>query len=548
MRKKIFRSIITVALTVMGSVLLIASSFLYDYFSRLQKSQLKEELLSVAKNIDAKGLTYFDDYESSNFRFTVIAEDGTVLYDSKADIKEMENHLDRQEVSDALKNGSGSASRYSATLTENTLYEAVMLQNGTVLRVAVDRVTVGLLIFKMLPAICAIVIVSAFVALILSDKMAKSIVKPLSELDLENPPKDEIYEELTPVLTKLGMQQRQIKRQLRELKQKSDEFERITSSMSEGLVILDKNGTVLNINTAAKKLFGVSSYAVGAAFLAVDRSENMRNAVKKAFEEKHSELREERAGREYQFIISRTESEGRALGAIILCFDVTEAALAERQRREFTGNVSHELKTPLQSIIGSAELLENGLVKAEDTGRFVGNIKNEAKRLVSVINDIIRLSQLDGESAPATESVNLYDVADEVVEGLSSAAANKSVKISLHGNGIEINGIRRYIYEIIYNLCDNAIRYNKEGGSVDISLKEENGRAVIAVKDTGIGIPEEHQPRIFERFYRVDKSHSRQTGGTGLGLSIVKHAVAYHGGEIELLSEENKGTKIIVKF
>lgn len=548
MRKKIFRSIIAVALTVMAAVLLIASSFLYDYFSRLQKSQLNEELSSAAEGVEKQGIGYFYDFKSSNLRFTVIAEDGTVLYDSKVDIKEMENHLDRQEVSAALKDGRGSASRYSATLTENTLYEAVKLQNGTVLRVAVDRVTVGILIFKMLPAICAIVIVSVFVALILSDKMAKSIVKPLGELDLENPPKDEIYEELTPVLNKLGMQQRQIKRQLGELKQKSDEFERITSSMSEGLVILDKNGTVLNINTAAKKLFGVSSYAVGAGFSAVHQSDDLKAAVDKAFSEGHTELREERNEREYQFIISRTEQEGKTLGAIILCFDVTEAAVAERQRREFTGNVSHELKTPLQSIIGSAELLENGLVKAEDTARFVGNIKNEAKRLVSVINDIIRLSQLDGESAPATESVNLYDVAKEVVEGLSSTAANKSVKISLHGNDIEINGIRRYIYEIIYNLCDNAIRYNKEGGSVDISLKQENGRAVITVKDTGIGISEEHQTRIFERFYRVDKSHSRQTGGTGLGLSIVKHAVAYHGGEIELSSEENKGTEIIVKF
>ncbi len=548
MRKKIFRSIITVALTVMAAVLLIASSFLYDYFSRLQKSQLKEELLSVAKNVDAKGLTYFDDYESSNFRFTVIAEDGTVLYDSKADIKEMENHLDRQEVSDALKNGSGSASRYSVTLTENTLYEAVKLQNGTVLRVAVDRVTVGILIFKMLPAICAIVIISVFVALLLSDKMAKSIVKPLDELDLENPPKEEIYEELTPVLTKLNVQRSQIKKQLRELKQRSEELEKITSSMNEGLVILDKNSIVLNINSAAKKLFGVGSYAVGAGFSAVHQSGDFKIAVDTAFKEGRSELREEREGKEYQFIINRTESDGKVLGAVVLCFDVTEAALAERQRREFTANVSHELKTPLQSIIGSAELLESGLVKEEDTERFVGNIKNEAKRLVTLINDIIRLSQLDEGTAPADETVDLYEVACEVIEVLNSSASKKNITLALKGKETVIKGVRRYLYEIIYNLCDNAIRYNKEGGSVTVSLSGEEENTTLSVKDTGIGIPKEHQSRIFERFYRADKSHSKETGGTGLGLSIVKHAVAYHGGDIELLSEEKKGTEIIVKF
>ncbi|MBQ8204030.1 MAG: two-component sensor histidine kinase [Clostridia bacterium] len=548
MKKKIFRSIITVALTVMVASLVIASSFLYDYFNKQQKSQLKDELTLASNNVNELGLSYFDNFKSSIFRFTVVDADGAVLYDSQADITKMGNHLDREEIKEALGQGRGSSSRYSVTLTEKTMYEAVRLDNGDVLRVSVSQVTVGTLIFIMLPTICAIVIISGFVSLILSDKMAASIVKPLGELDLENPTDKVVYEELTPVLSKLNMQHKQIKRQMRELKQKSDEFELIIASMKEGLVLLDKNGTVLNINVAAKKLFGVSSYSVGASFSTVCRNEKMDLAVKEAFLKGHTELREEIEQREYQFIINRTESDGKVLGAVVLCFDITEAAFAERQRREFTGNVSHELKTPLQSIIGSAELLENGLVRLEDTDRFVGNIKNEATRLVTLINDIIRLSQLDEGAESAKESVDLYEVAKEAVEVLSALASKKNVSLTVNGGSTVIVGVRRYLYEIIYNLCDNAIRYNKEGGSVTVTLGTQDKNTYLSVKDTGIGIPKEHKPRIFERFYRVDKSHSKETGGTGLGLSIVKHAAAYHGAQIELLSEENKGTEIIVKF
>ena len=548
MTKKIFRSIIVVAMIVLLAGLFIASTFFYDYFNKSQVSQLKEELSLVSTNVDKIGIEYFDNFNSPVFRFTLVDADGEVLYDSQATEEDMENHLEREEIAEALESGHGSSARYSSTLTERTFYEATRLESGNILRVSVSQVTVGALILGMLLAICAIVLISIVVALLLSHKMAKSIVKPLNELDLENPAENETYEELAPILTKLNKQHKQITRQMQELRQKSDEFEQITDSMNEGLVLLDKKGMILSINAAAKELFGTGEMAIGRDFLTLDRNTEMSRAIEKALDGKKAELREERNGSEYQFIINHTESDGKMIGVVILCFDITETAFAERTRKEFTANVSHELKTPLQSIIGSAELLENGLVKPEDTKRFIGNIKNEAIRLVSLINDIIRLSQLDEDSETVTESVDLYDIANEVIEALTVSASKKQVELRLNGESCVMNGIRRYLYEIVYNLCDNAIRYNKDGGKVTIDLKNTDGNVVLSVSDTGIGIPAEHQNRIFERFYRVDKSHSKETGGTGLGLSIVKHAVAYHGGTIKLESKLGEGTTITVEF
>ena len=548
MTKKIFHSIIAVAMVVLLAILSIASSFLYDYFNKSQVSQLKEELSLVAATVDKVGTEYFDNFDSSIFRFTLISTDGSVLYDSQADALEMENHLDRKEISEALNTGVGSSARYSSTLTERTLYEATRLENGNVLRISVSQVTMGALILGMFPAICAIILISVAVALMLSHKMATSIVRPLNELDLDHPAENDTYEELAPILRKLNKQHRQISQQIQELKQKSDEFKQITDHMNEGLVLLNRKGRVLSINGAAKKLFGADDSVIGRDFLTIDRSVDMRCAIENALDGKHCEFHEERGGNEYQFIINRTESEGTTIGVVILCFDVTETVFAERNRKEFTANVSHELKTPLQSIIGSAELLENDLVKPEDTKRFIGNIKNEATRLVSLINDIIRLSQLDENSDPPTESVDLYEVANEVIEVLTISAAQKQVQLHLAGEPCVMKGIRRYLYEIIYNLCDNAIRYNKNGGNVTVHLNKNSSNIILSVSDTGIGIPAEHQSRIFERFYRVDKSHSKETGGTGLGLSIVKHAVAYHGGTIKLDSTLGEGTTVTVEF
>ena len=548
MTGKIFRSITIVAMTVLLASLVLATSFLHSYFNQTQVDQLKEELSIVAGSVDNAGEEYFNNFNSSIFRFTLVSPEGEVLYDTQANQDEMDNHLKREEIAEALETATGSSSRYSSTLTEKTFYEATRLKNGNVLRISVSQVTVGALILGMLPAVCAIILVSVVVAIIMSNKMATSIVKPLNELDLEHPANNNTYEELTPILTKLNKQHKQIESQLALLREKSDELNQITASMSEGLILLDNKGFVLSMNEAAKKLFGIEHTPVGRDFLTVDRSSEMNRAINKAFEGNRSEFRETRNGNEYQFIINRTESEGKVIGLVILCLDVTDSAFAERNRKEFTANVSHELKTPLQSIIGSAELLENGLVKPEDTGRFIGNIKNEAQRLVSLINDIIRLSQLDEDAEIPTESVDLLEVANEVAEVLSASAAKRQVLVSVDGENCTINGIRRYLYEIIYNLCDNAIRYNKEGGKVNVSVKQDGENTVVTVSDTGIGIPPEHHSRIFERFYRVDKSHSKETGGTGLGLSIVKHAVAYHKGKVTLDSVPDEGTTITITF
>ena len=548
MRKKIFHSIFTVALVVLLASIGIATSFLYDYFNTAQQSQLQAELHLVADTVNDIGVEYFETFDSSVFRFTVIDADGTVLYDTQALANGMENHADREEIIEAFQSGKGSSARTSSTLTEKTFYEAVLLENGDVLRISVNQLTIGALILGMLPAIFVIILIATVVAAILSLTMAKQVTEPLMNLDLEHPDENVAYEELTPILTKLHKQHNQIKNQTKSIRRKSEEFDQIVASMNEGLVLLDEHAMILSINQAAKKIFGVNKDVKGDDFLLYDRTSKTSKAIWDALEEKHSEYTEERNGSVYQFTVNPIESSGKVLGIIILVFDVTDRAFAERNRQEFTANVTHELKTPLQSIIGSAELLETGLVKDEDRGKFIGNIRKEASRLVNLINDIIRLSQLDENLESATETVELLSVANEVVDVLSASASKKNVSLYVDGEPCTIFGVQRYIYEIIYNLCDNAIRYNVDGGKVTIKISKESGRPEISVTDTGIGISPEHHNRIFERFYRVDKSHSKETGGTGLGLSIVKHAVAYHKGKLTLDSELGKGTRITITF
>ncbi len=548
MTKKIFRSIFTVALVVLLASIGIATSFLYDYFNRSQQSQLKAELHLVADTVNEVGVEYFENFDSTVFRFTIVDADGTVLYDTQVEASEMDNHADREEIIEAFEKGEGSSARNSSTLTEKTFYEAVLLENGDILRISVSQLTVGALILGMIPAIFAIILVATVVAIILSLAMAKQITEPLMKLDLEHTADNAAYEELTPILTKLHKQHKQIKNQMESIRRKSDEFEQIVASMNEGLVLLDEHAMVLSMNHAAKKIFCINKDVKGNDFFLYDRTTKMSRAIWDALEGKHSEYTEQRNGSEYQFTTNPIESSDKILGVIILAFDVTDRAFAERNRQEFTANVSHELKTPLQSIIGSAELLETGLVKDEDKGRFISNIHKEASRLVNLINDIIRLSQLDENTEPATETVELMNVANEVVEVLTESASKKNVILNVEGESCTITGVRRYIYEIVYNLCDNAIRYNVDGGKVTIRISKESGSAEISVSDTGIGIAPEHQSRIFERFYRVDKSHSKETGGTGLGLSIVKHAVQFHNAKVYLDSEVGKGTTVTVKF
>ena len=548
MTRKIFLSIMAAAAVVLLCSVLIIMGCLYDYFGGVQERQLEDELALAQTGVECSGKTYLKALEGESYRLTWIAPSGEVLFDSQADESSMENHAQREEVRQALETGEGQSSRYSSTLLEKTIYYAKKLTDGSILRISISRATAGVLVMGMLQPMLVVLAAALILALVLAKRISARIVAPLNRLDLEKPLENDTYEELSPLLTRINQQRRQIDAQMRTLQQKKDEFAQITASMNEGLVLMNEKGTVLSINPAARELFHAEPDCVGQDFLTVERSHEISCAIRRALEEGHAELRVERGGREYQLDISRIESEGTVIGAVLLAFDVTEQAFAERNRREFTANVSHELKTPLQSIMGSAELIENGLVKQEDMPRFVGHIRTEAARLVTLIEDIIRLSQLDEGGELPFEPVDLKKLAEEASASLASAAAEKQVTIRVHGDDRQITTVRRLASEIIYNLCDNAVKYNREGGSVDVTIDGTAHGAVMTVQDTGIGIPPEHQSRVFERFYRVDKSHSRQSGGTGLGLSIVKHAVQYLGGRIELESQPGKGTTMRVHF
>ena len=544
MTSKIFRSTVLVAMVVLLCALGIILGVLYQYFDSVQLSQLQDELRLAAAGTESGGLGFLQKVESDRYRLTWVAADGSVLFDSLADAATLENHGSREEIAEALQTGRGEAFRHSATLLERTAYEAQHLSDGTVLRISVSQKTMLILMAGMLHPVCVVVVIAIVLCALLARRMAKKIVEPLNTLDLEQPLKNDTYEEISPLLHRIHRQHNQITAQMEVLRRKTDEFEQITSNMQEGLVLLSSEGTVLSINPAAKALFGAEDDCIGKNFLMIDRSSAMRAAVNDALDKGRGSARASRRGREYQFDLSRIQSDGAVIGAVVLAFDITERLNAEQLRREFSANVSHELKTPLQSIIGSAELMENGLVKAEDAPRFVGHIRQEATRLVSLIGDIIRLSQLDEGVALPAEEVDMLALAEEVKATLEPAAAQKAVTLAVTGGGFTVSGVRRLLYEIVYNLCDNAIQYNVPGGSVRICLEENR----LTVSDTGIGIPAEHRDRVFERFYRVDKSHSKASGGTGLGLSIVKHAAAYHHAALGLESEEGKGTTVTVQF
>ena len=416
------------------------------------------------------------------------------------------------------------------------------------MRISSSRATALLLVLGMIQPIAIVLVIAIALSAWLAHRMAKKVVEPLNRLDLEKPMENDAYEELSPLLHRIHAQHNEIRFQMATLKHKQNEFEQITDNMNEALVLLDASGRIVSINPAARALFGTDISCIGEDLLSIDRKQNMRHALETANAEGKANFRSNKNGRDYQFDLSRIDSDGKNHGMVILAFDITEQLNSEKHRREFTANVSHELKTPLQSIIGSAELMENGIVKPEDMPRFTGHIRKEASRLVSLIDDIIRLSQLDEGSEMPREDVQLKALATEVCESLADAAGQKNISFDVSGEEAVINGVRSLLYEVVYNLCDNAVKYNKEGGAVKVSLSKEAGSVKLSVSDEGIGIPPEHQEKIFERFYRVDKSHSKQSGGTGLGLSIVKHAVAYHGGKISLESQPNLGSTVTVTF
>ena len=548
MTSKIFKSILSVAIAVLLASLVVITGMLYQYFGTMQESQLKDELSLAASATEQLGQSYLSQLDSDRYRLTWVDADGMVIFDTHADSATMDNHENREEIREALLTGTGSSVRQSSTLTEQTIYEAVRLEDGSVLRISVSRATAFVLVIGMFQPILMVLFFAAGLSAWLARRMAKRVVEPLNNLNLDQPMENEAYEELSPLLHRIHTQHIEIEQQMQELQHKRDEFNQITDNMKEALVLLDHSGRILSINPAAKNLYEIASVTIGEDFLTLERKQFMREALEQAKVQGHAEFRAQKNGRDYQFDVNRIDSDGNIRGMVILAYDITEQVNAEKHRQAFTANVSHELKTPLQAIIGSAELMENGIVKTDDLPRFVGHIRKEASRLLYLIDDIIRLSQLDEGAEMDQEDVPLKQLAEDVCETLTDAAKLKDVTLEVTGEDVVMRGVRRLLYEILYNLCDNAIKYNRAGGSVTVSVSQKTNEICVSVKDTGIGIPPEHQDKIFERFYRVDKSHSKQSGGTGLGLSIVKHAVQYHHGKIVLASQVNVGTTITVLF
>lgn len=549
MTKRIFRSVCIVAVVVLFASLALVMGVLYDYFSGSQEDQLKTQTDLAAQGIEHEGSSYFDGLDSEELRITWIDKKGKVLFDNKTDASSMENHLEREEVRQAVENGYGKSSRYSETLTEKSLYSAKKLSDGSVLRLSVSQYSVLTLFLGMLRPVLIIALLAVVLALLLAYRLSKNIVTPLNKLNLDSPLSNKVYEELSPLLKRMDAQQRQLKHQSEELKRKREEFETATENMSEGLIILNEKGVILSINRAAAKMLGLSEDSVGKDIFSEKTSVNLKEPTQIALSGKNKEEVFALRDGNCQLLANPVSTDGKVTGAALLVLDVTEKERAEQMRREFTANVSHELKTPLQTISGYAELLANGMVADKDKTAFSEKIYAEAQRMIRLIEDIIKLSNLDEGAVELTrETVDLYVTAENTVRSLLPAAKKANVTLSLNGENAEIYGIPQLLTAVVYNLCDNAIKYNKDGGTVFVSVKNNAENIVLSVRDTGIGIPKEQQERIFERFYRVDKSHSKEVGGTGLGLSIVKHAAKLHDAKITLESEVGKGTGITVIF
>lgn len=552
MTKKIFQSIIMVVISVLLLSLALITGVLYEHFESAMLDQMRTTASFVAQGVEQDGIEYFEDLPDSECRVTWISSDGTVRYDNRSDANKMENHAKREEVQEALKNKSGTSIRKSSTLSEHTLYYAQRLDDGTVLRLAMSQSSVWFLLGGMLSPICFILLAACILAGVLSYRLSRKIVKPLSAIDLKHPEQVETYDELSPFLQRIAVQNREIEMQMAEIRKQQQEFTMITENMSEGLFVVDRNYQILSYNKSAMHIFGIEPGTEHENLLAVNRSESFRSAADSALKGRHAQENLELDGRVYQILanpVAQPDSASDLVGAVILVLDVTEKEAQEQYRREFTANVSHELKTPLTSISGIAEIIRNGIVKQEDIPHFAGKIYDESQRLITLIGDIIKLSQLDENQVPMEqESVDLLETARDVVQQLSSVAKKNGVTLVANGTHGVVSGVRQVLSEMVYNLCENAVKYNRPGGRVWVEVQQEGANVVFRVRDTGIGIPAAEQGRIFERFYRVDKSHSKAVGGTGLGLSIVKHGAALHHAAIHVESEPGVGTEIRLTF
>ena len=550
MTKRIFRSVFLASLIVFLAGLTLVVGALYNYFSSQQSEQLRIEAQLAARGVEESGMAFFGGLDGSSVRLTWIDSDGRVIYDTDAEADKMENHAEREEFIEAERYGFGDGERTSSTLSEKTVYYAVRLSDGSVLRTAESYYTLPMLIFNIIQPLALILVLALILSGWLASRLSKRIVGPLNAIDLDKPLENEAYDELSPLLTRVEHQQRQISEQLDELNRRREEFAAITDSMSEGLILIDSAGVIMSVNPSAREIFGVDKTSEGRDVLTVDRSPEVRELLDKCAAGRRAEGYISRGEREYLLTASPVVTQGERRGTVLLAVDVTEKLRSERLRREFTANVSHELKTPLHSIMGAAELLQDGLVKPEDRGRFLNRIRSEAARLVQLVQDVIDLSRLDeGEEFPR-EDTDMLALAKEISASLAAEAERRGVTVSVTGQSCSVHGVRRLLWEIVWNLAENAVKYSRpEGGRADIDVRRlADGRVRVTVSDDGLGIPKDQQERVFERFYRVDKSHSRETGGTGLGLSIVKHAAQYHNAEISLESEPGRGTVISVTF
>ena len=549
MTKKIFKSIMFVCALVLAVGLAAVMGILYSNFDGQMRKELSKEAAYLTYGVEQQGVDYLKNIKDKSARITYIDQDGTVLFDNEADVSEMKNHSDRTEFQKAEKYGAGESSRYSDTLSEKTIYYALRLKDGTVLRVSGTQDSVLALVENLIFPLCGLLCLMLILSGIMASAISKRIVKPINELDLESPEENRIYEELSPLLSKIHRQNREIQNQLELAKQQQEEFSLITENMQEGLIVIDKYTMILSANSSAWNLFHMDRVCQGESVYCLDREEEFRHAIEQVLSGEHTELVLKLNGSDIQLIANPVIRDKKTEGAVVLLVNVTEKLERESLRREFSANVSHELKTPLTSISGFAEITQGGLVKCEDIPQFAGRIYKESQRLLQLVEDVIQISQLDEEKTSYTwESVDVYQVCKNAFESLKEKAKRLNVHLYICGEYMKMEAVRTLLEEAVYNVCDNAIKYNRNDGSVSVFLTQTAQEIQIVVKDTGVGIPKEDQDRVFERFYRVDKSHSKEIGGTGLGLSIVKHAVGALKGSVILRSEEGNGTEICMKF
>ena len=549
MTKKIFKSIMFVCALVLAVGLAAVMGILYRNFDGQMRKELSKEAAYLAYGVEQQGVDYLKNIKDKSARITYIDQDGTVLFDNEADVSEMKNHSDRTEFRKAEKYGAGESSRYSDTLSEKTIYYALRLKDGTVLRVSGTQDSVLALVENLIFPLCGLLCLMLILSGIMASAISKRIVKPINELDLESPEENRIYEELSPLLSKIHRQNREIQNQLELAKQQQEEFALITENMQEGLIVIDKYTMILSANSSAWNLFHMDRVCQGESVYCLDREEEFRHAIEQVLSGEHTELVLKLNGSDIQLIANPVIRDKKTEGAVVLLVNVTEKLERESLRREFSANVSHELKTPLTSISGFAEIMQGGLVKNEDIPTFAGRIYKESQRLLQLVEDVIQISQLDEEKTSYVwEPVDVYQVCKNAFESLKEKAKRLNVHLYICGERMKMEAVRTLLEEAIYNVCDNAIKYNRNDGSVSVFLTQTAQEIQIVVKDTGVGIPKEDQDRVFERFYRVDKSHSKEIGGTGLGLSIVKHAVGALKGSVILRSEEGNGTEICMKF